>query len=208
MTEWNSDTITAAIDRYMAMTPPDLLVEIERLARRAQAGEADWNDTDELVMALRVLQHRDDTQPRTGINLKARHGSYLRSIEGPRLEYIHDPKYGMDESGRMISLAWRVERQGFAYASTAAGRLREVFTHGQHNSPDQWLKYRALRTLPYPLPADDDAPVIVYMLTYHVAQLLNKISEREDISAHVGLLLDRQVKGVLYPSEDPYSWRD
>lgn len=200
---WTQERIDATIDRYHAVTPEILLREVEDLARKVQGGGQDWETVDELVFAMRVLRARDHRHPKG--QPKNDYGAYLSRRVGPRVDLTPNPRYGNDVA---ISTCRWIDREGYGFGSTSAGQIRAVWPATAGYTTETRMDLDTRRTLPGVLPEDDDAPVLVYEVRLHVAQLLNGIAKGEDIAGRLGQLLDRQVKGTLYPSEDPWSYRD
>lgn len=203
---WTQERIDGAFDRHWTVEPAVLLHNVEELARSVQAGGADWDTVADLVFAMRTLRARDTRHPNGSRQaIQERYGIYLRRNAGPHVDFTPNPRYDNDAA---ISAARWIDGDGYGFASASAGQIRAVWPATGRHSTEECMDFDTMRTLPGVLPEDDAAPVLVYELRLHVAQLLNGIGRGEDIGGRVAQLIDRQVKGTLYPSEDPLAYRD
>lgn len=214
--EWTQPQLDTALGLLTGYEPHELIERTEDLARRANAGEIDgdtWRLVDGLVLAMRVLRKRDHGAAagrgrRSGFGaVRPHHGVFLRHDVTPRLRFKVDRSLAGAWDIRMLSARNWIQKQAYGYASATAGELRDLFATSMCTAEDM-LDSHTLRTLPWPLPHDDQAPAVVFHALHHVSHFLLDLAAGKDPAPKLAQLLDRLTSGRLYPFEDPHEWRD
>lgn len=184
------------------MSPEELVHHVADLAVRVRDGEP---VAAELAAAARQLSYAFDTA-RHGLPNSYRNPHTRRPAAETDLSIVPNPN--LSPYNAMVEVMNWIGRPKRGFVHTTAGQLRQLFAATPKTTTEDWLGGFCLSHLPDPLPADDNAPAVVWNSGVHVGGLLWATAHHEDTTGQVKLLLDRVVGKRMLPWEDPWSYRD